>query len=278
MSVTGTPRVTNRTSSLPGQHDGRPASRPSGALGRRGDHVPAVVVDPEQVQRRGDGRQVAVAHVRRSRSPCRGRPPGPPGTTRAAAGPGRTGWPSPSIRRAASTVGRAVAGRVDRVEVDGHAHLGGRPGGPQSPARPGRGRASGGARPAPRPLRRCGRARARRSRSRGTPSTTARSAWSSSAPGRRARRAPASRSRRSGPRCPGPASRRRPPAAAAGPSGRASATARCRWPAARRPAAGRSPGPAGLAAPVPPGCTRGQETENRYDFRPSSAISATSSP
>ena len=76
------------------------------------------------------------------------------------------------------------------------------------------------------------------------------------------------RSRRTGRRCPGPASRRRPPAPAAGPSGRGSATARCRGPAARRPAAGRSPGPAGLTGPLPPGCTRDQDTENRYDFEP----------
>ena len=67
------------------------------------------------------------------------------------------------------------------------------------PGRPGRGRGSGGARrPARRPAR-CGRARARPRRSRGTPRTTARSAWSRCAPGRREprrcrRRSPAKRS------------------------------------------------------------------------------------
>ena len=69
------------------------------------------------------------------------------------------------------------------------------------------------------------------------------------APGRPARRTPASRSRRTGTPCRAPASRPRPRAPAAGPSGTASPTGRCPGPAVRRRAGRRTPSPAGFTGP-----------------------------
>ena len=180
---------------------------------------------------------------------------------------------SPSIRRAASASAGRVAGRVDRVEVDGDAHLRRPAGRPAAPARPGRDRASGGARRGPRPPRRCGRGRAHRSRSRGTPSTTARSAWSSSAPGHRARR-------RTSVRVVGEAGRGVPGRPAAGvlqrlrqvPVVEGEPRARCRWPAARRPAAGRSPARPGWprrCRPAAPGARRPRTGTTSGPARPS---------
>ena len=190
------------------------------------DQGAGVVVDAQHVKRHRDGRLVAVVDEGPVGDAGGVGEAGRPGRRRRASGRGRPGWPARRSGARRRDPRRLSEAGTQHVQVERHRQLRRRGQLPDDPAGQSvrevevvdggqRGRRLGAAR----------RVHARGVAEEGrAPRLVERRP--ECAPGRRAHRRWSPRSRRTAARCPARASRRRPPAPAAGPSGRASRPAR----------------------------------------------------